>query len=608
MHPLLRRIVAAISSPGLLWLAVWVLVAPALSAQVRREERAHLSLAAASIAAGSTVHLEARIAIDEGWHVNAHKPTLDYLIPTAVTVEVPAGWAAPQLEYPASVRRTFAFADQPLDVYEGTVSVWATLEIPPRAGPGPMPLRAKLRYQACNDRLCLPPVNTEATATLQITAQGEPAAPAALPPGTTPAPVPEKRGFLGILALAFLGGFILNAMPCVLPVLSLKVFGLLRSAAAGRRAITAGSLATAAGIVVSFLGLATAAIAARAAGARIGWGIQFQEPGFVAFLAIVVVLFCLNLWGVFEIQLPSRLRQRLDGAQAAQEEGAASHFSSGLFATLMATPCSAPFLGTALGFALAQSAPVILAIFLAVGIGMAAPYFLLAAFPGIASVFPKPGAWMETLKGAMGFLLAGAVVWLCYVLAAQIAPEKLAGFQLALLTLTLLIWLASRLRQGSGRLALRLLALLLGIASIVWTGRGRAAALSHSGGGAAPVRSGAVRQLIDWQPWSEAEIGRLLASGKTVFVDVTADWCFTCKVNERAVLETEEVAGALARAGVVALRADWTNRDDAIADYLAKFGRSGIPFYAFYRPGKTPRALPELLSKDLMLREIAGTE
>ena len=401
-------------------------------------------------------------------------------------------------------------------------------------------------------------------------------------------------GLAGMLLLAVLGGLILNAMPCVLPVLSLKVFGLVRSAGVGRKEITGGALATAAGILLSFLALATAAVAARAAGSAVGWGIQFQNAGFVAFLAAVVMLFCLNLWGLFEIPLPARLARFADQRQGG--EGPAGHFASGLFATLMATPCSAPFLGSALGFALGQEAPVIFGIFAAVGLGMALPYLALAAFPGAARILPRPGAWMDTFKGLMGFLLAGAAIWLFYVLAAQLAAPRLALVQLALLAMALCAWLLHRSAQGSAARKLWALALLLCAAA--------APALAMGAGGAPENRTLAAAQtqhLIEWLPWDEQEAQRLVADGKPVFVDVTAEWCFTCKVNERLVLETPEVAGAFKHRGVIAMRADWTNRNDAIGAFLAKHGRYGIPFYLLHQPGRDPQVFPELLTKDLVL-------
>jgi suppressor for copper-sensitivity B len=385
-------------------------------------------------------------------------------------------------------------------------------------------------------------------------------------------------------------------------VLSLKVFGLVRSAGQGRSEVVRGALATAAGILVSFLALAIAAIAARAAGAAVGWGIQFQRPGFVAFLAVVVVLFCLNLWGLFEIPLPQRLA-RLGGS--GPREGLAGHFASGLFATLMATPCSAPFLGTAVGFALAQEAPVILAIFAAVGLGMGLPYLLLAAAPGTARFLPRPGEWMNTLRGIMGFLLAAAAVWLFYVLSSQVSPERVAAVELGLLALSLFLWLRHRhMASGNPRQGMRWLAEIGMIAAVAATVG--IAAISPAIGATKDPRLAAESSagLISWEPWERARAEELAGQGKLVFVDVTADWCFTCKVNERLVLETPEIAGAFAEHGVVPMKADWTNRNEEIGKFLAEHGRYGIPFYLLYRPGQEPRVFSELLTKDGLVEAV----
>jgi suppressor for copper-sensitivity B len=387
-----------------------------------------------------------------------------------------------------------------------------------------------------------------------------------------------------------LGGLVLNAMPCVLPVLSLKVFGLVRSAANGRAEVTRGALATAAGMLASFWALALAAIAARAAGSAVGWGVQFQRPGFVAFLAVVVVLFCLNLWGLFEIPLPASLANL---AGSGPREGLAGHFVSGLFATLMATPCSAPFLGTAISFALAQTGPVVFAIFTALGLGMALPYLLVAAAPGLAKVFPRPGAWMETVRGVMGFLLAGSAVWLFYVLSSQVSPEQLAAIQLGLLGIALFTWLQHRVARGRGGRGLAVAGMVAAVAVTLVVAAG--GTRGDAGSRLAASRSAG---LIPWVVFDRAKAESLTAGGQLVFVDVTADWCFTCKVNERLILDTPEVAKAFTENGVVPMRADWTNKSDEIADFLKEHGRYGIPFYILYRPGREPHVFSELPNKD----------
>jgi suppressor for copper-sensitivity B len=578
--------------------------ASALGAQRERPQRAELRLAAdrTSYAPGDTARLVAVVDVQDGWHLQAHRPTFDYLIPTVLRLELPPGWPEARVDYPAPIRYRFAFAEDELDVYEGRVRIFAEVAVPAGAAAGELPVAATLRYQACDDRQCLPPVERRAEATLTVGAAGAPAnaelfaatATAGAPRPGTPAR-PTGRGLAAILLFGLLGGLILNAMPCVLPVLSLKVFGLVRAAGLGRRQVTSGALATAAGILVSFWALAGAAIAAKAAGSAVGWGVQFQRPGFVAFLAVVILLFTLNLWGLFEIQLPGRLAAAAGGGG---REGLGGHFASGLFATLMATPCSAPFLGTAVGFALAREAFEVVAVFTAIGLGMALPYLLLAVAPGAARWLPKPGAWMETLKGVMGFLLAGAMIWLLYVLGNQVAPERLALVEGVLLAVGLATWLASRSPLGSApRRAWGALALIAG-----------AGAIALAAAGTAPARAASVEGDpggIAWRPWDAAEAERLAAAGTPVFLDITADWCVTCKVNERLVLETPEVRAALAAHGVVAMKGDWTHRDDAIGDFLASHGRYGIPFYMVYRPGREPNILPELITRELVIGALA---
>jgi suppressor for copper-sensitivity B len=590
--------------------AAALLLSGSLQAQLQRVQKATVELAAdrTSYAPGDTVRAVAVVAVDPGWHVQAHVPSFDYLIPTVLRVTPPDGWQATEPRYPEPELARFGFSDQPLAVYQERFRIFFDLEVPAGAAAGRTTLGATLRYQACDDRQCLPPVERDAELTLEIGTAGSPAhqdlfaagttttALSPPPPAVPALPAGPRRGLAAFLLLGVVGGLILNAMPCVLPILSLKVFGLVRSAAGGRAHVRVGALATAAGILVSFWALAGAAIGARAAGAAVGWGVQFQRPGFVAFLAAVILLFTLNLWGLFEIQLPGRLAAAAGGGERG---GLAGHFASGLFATLMATPCSAPFLGTAVGFALAQDAVTVTAVFTAIGLGMALPYLALAAAPGAARFLPRPGAWMETLKGVMGFLLAGALVWLLYVLGNQIAPERLALVEGSLLAAALGLWLASRAALGSLR---RRFWSAAGVAAAIG-----AIALAGAAGAAAPratVTAGDPGHIA-WRPWDPAEAERLAAAGTPVLLDITADWCVTCKVNERVILETPEVRAALAGGGFVAMRGDWTRRDDAIGAFLAAHGRYGIPFYMIYQPGREPVVLPELLTRDLVLSALA---
>jgi len=586
--------------------AAMLLTPVASPAQLVRAEKATVEFVADRTAyePGETVRLAAVVEIEDGWHVNSHEPSYDYLIATELELDLPEGTSEPSVVYPEHAMQKFAFTEEPIAVYGGRIVISAEFALPADAEAGELPIAGGVLYQACDHNSCLPPVTTEAEVVLTVGPGGEPAhgeifavpsgesqpaAPAATPPTSSP-----SRGLLGVLFLAMLGGLILNAMPCVLPVLSLKVFGLVKSAGQGRQHVVVGGLATAAGIVASFWALAITAIVARSAGAAVGWGVQFQEPGFVAFLAVVVVLFSLNLWGLFEIPLPQSLAR---AGSSAGGEGVAGHFGSGLFATLMATPCSAPFLGTAVGFALAQPAAKILAIFTAIGVGMALPYLVLAAAPGMAKLLPKPGTWMLTLRGVMGFLLAGAAVWLFYVLAGQISSERIALVQLAVLTLALFTWLFQNAKSpGLWRKvsAAGIAAAALGTVVLATGGEAAAGGLREGG-------------RIAWVEFDETRAQELAAEGNLVFVDVTADWCLTCKTNERLVIETDPVIEAFARHEVIPMKADWTNRNDTIADYLARHGRSSIPFYALYRPGQEPHVFGELLTRGQVIEALESS-
>jgi suppressor for copper-sensitivity B len=598
-------------SLGLCWIVACLLaLTPAASEaqvgfQIVKKAKLQLALDRESYAPGDTVRVAAVVVIDENWHIQSHQPSLEYLIPSELSFALPEGWPEPTIEWPPDKLWQSQFEAEPLAVYDGTTVVVARLQIPEDAVAGSLPLDGELYFQACDDRQCVAPTDAEAFVALtigdsgreinqQLFDQAAGAQGAGEPGGSAGGNRPAPRGLFGILLLGVLGGLILNAMPCVLPVLSLKVFGLIQSADEGRGAVVKDSLASAAGILVSFWLLALAAIAARSAGNAVGWGIQFQNPVFVTILAVILVLFCLNLWGLFEIPLPRRIADRVARSATSGRSSLGSHFSAGLFATLMATPCSAPFLGTAVGFGLSQTAPMILAVFTAIGVGMALPYFFLAAFPGGASLIPHPGAWMEQVKGIMGFLLAGTALWLFYVLANQVNSVSLALIEGGLLLLALGLWL----RATSGTQLLRTAGLItatLAIAFSVW--------IAHDKRGTADA-SGETVHLIEWQDFAPGQPEKLAADGRLVFVDVTADWCATCKVNERLVLETEEIDSLFEQHDVLAMKADWTNRDDDIAQYLAEHGRYAIPFYVLYRPGQEPHLFGELLSKKELIRVI----
>ena len=397
--------------------------------------------------------------------------------------------------------------------------------------------------------------------------------------------------FLSILGLAIVGGLILNLMPCVLPVLSIKLLGVISHGGGKRSQVTMSFLASAAGIVVSFLALAGAAIALKYSGAAVGWGMQFQEPMFLVFLTVVLTLFACNLFGFFEIALPGSM-----GSAAAQAGGSgtslAGSFWTGAFATLLATPCSAPFLGTAVGFALSRGAGEILAVFAALGIGMALPYFLVAAVPSLATRLPRPGNWMIWVRKLMGVALAVTAVWLLWVISIQ--AGTLAGLLVgaAMVAIALILWTWNRWTLSGGRYSAVAVAILAIVAFLV------PERLVPPG----PNAPEAATADTIWQPFDLADIETRIGQGEVVFVDVTADWCVTCKVNKAVVINSSAVADRLSAPGVVPMKADWTTPNEDIASYLASFGRYGIPFNVVYGPGAPDGlVLSELLSQSEVL-------
>ncbi len=395
--------------------------------------------------------------------------------------------------------------------------------------------------------------------------------------------------FLGLLGIAFVGGLILNLMPCVLPVLSIKLLSVVSHGGKSPTQVRFSFLASAFGILASFWVLALGAIALGALGVAVGWGIQFQNPYFLVFMAVVVTVFAYNLFGMFEIPLP----QWMSGAATiGDSESLRGHFLTGVFATLLATPCSAPFVGTAVGFALSSGAPEILAIFTALGLGLAGPFLLVSAFPKMATSMPKPGKWMLQMKKLLGLALAATAIWLLFVIGGVSGAALAYVIAAGLLCIGAVLWSG---RSGAGRSAFvgtatAALAVLLMASPAVFSAEGGSASEAGS---------------ATFAEFSIAERDRRVTAGEVVFVDVTADWCITCQVNKRLALSHGDVRAALEADGVVPLQADWTQRDDAILSYLTSHGRYGIPFNAVYGPGAPEGILlPELLTPGAVLEAL----
>jgi suppressor for copper-sensitivity B len=419
------------------------------------------------------------------------------------------------------------------------------------------------------------------------------AAATAVPPQD--APMGASFGFLAILGLALAGGFILNLMPCVLPVLSIKLLSVVSHGGETPTRVRRGFLASAAGIVACFMLLGSVAVGLRAAGLAVGWGIQFQQPVFLAFMISILTLFACNMWGLFEIRLPGAVADAAAGAGGAHGGSLAGHFLTGAFATLLATPCTAPFLGTAVGFALSRGAAEIYAVFLALGIGLALPWIAVAAFPVLVNRLPRPGHWMITLKRVLSIALVGTAAWLLSVLWFQIGGPATAMIALLMGAIGFSVWQYRHLGEKA-RFATWIVVALLTAISMVGAG-------TLSGGG---IERPAARADAVWKPFDRAAIPGEVAAGRTVLVDVTADWCLTCQVNKSLVLDRGQVAQLLTAGRIVAMKADWTRPDPAIADYLRSFGRFGIPFNVVYGPGAPAGIpLPEILTEQTVLDAVA---
>lgn len=441
----------------------------------------------------------------------------------------------------------------------------------------------------------------------EVAASEGPLPPAASGLGPPPAKAAGSGGNgLGLplaAAFAFLGGLILNLMPCVFPILAMKAASL-AGHAHERRAAQGQGIAFLAGVLVTFLVLAGALIAVRAGGAAVGWGFQLQSPPVVAGLGLLMLAVALNLSGVFEVG--SSLQGV--GTGLAGKGGMAGAFFTGALAVVVAAPCTAPFMAPALGWALTQSAPAAISVFLALGLGFAAPFALIAFVPGLLSRLPKPGPWMDAFKKLLAFPMYAAAAWLVWVLTLQSGETALARIFAAAVVLALALWLlgaAQRRRAAGGRsMALAGLGAVLAIAAAlaaVWPNYGEGTVVASEGGGG--------KANVPYEAYSPEKLSAARAAGKPVFVNFTAAWCVTCQVNERVALTSQSVADAFEETGAVYLKADWTRKDAEIEAELAKHGRAGVPLYLVYgASGGDGVILPQILTEGLVVRALKDAQ
>jgi thiol:disulfide interchange protein DsbD len=416
----------------------------------------------------------------------------------------------------------------------------------------------------------------------------------------------DQLSFLQALLFALVGGLILNLMPCVFPVLAMKAASFARLAGHARSEMRRDGLAYTAGVLVSFAAMAGVLVAIRSSLGEVSWGFQFQSPIFTLLAAYLFFVVGLNLSGVFEIG--GRLAGV--GQGLATRPGVTGAFFTGVLAVVVATPCTAPFMAAALGFALSQPAPQTVAVLLAMGLGLALPYLVLATTPALQRLMPRPGAWMDRLRQFLAFPMYASAVWMIWVLTQQTGPNGVIYALGGMILIAFAIWL---LRLGSGasfagwlRRGLAAAAVLLAFAAVLKIDDAPATAASAPNGPLAGGPSSGV-SFDGWEKFSRARMNEAAAAGKPVFVDFTAAWCITCLVNERVALETTATRQAFEKAGVVKLKGDWTNRDPEITATLKEANRAGVPLYLFWAPGaERPKILPQVLTEATIAQELSS--
>ena len=502
----------------------------------------------------------------EGWHTY-YKDAGDAGIPTALKWTLPEGFSAGEIDWPKP--QIFKEGELTTYGYTGDVTLPVTIT---KTGDTDGIIKVKASWLACKD-ICIPeeqelsynPAGGAATAQDDSNQQ------------------PETRNYslFATIALAILGGLVLNFMPCVLPVLSLKAFSLLKKSGKHRSETVMHGVAYTMGILVSFAGIAAILLALQKAGEAVGWGYQMQFPAFVGFLVYLLFAVGLSLSGAFH--LPVLLGGV--GVNLTNEQSIRGSFFTGVLAALVATPCTAPFMASAVGAALTMSAPAAMLVFLALGLGLALPFLLISIFPACLKFLPKQGAWMEKFKEFLAFPIYASVIWLVWVLGLQAGAGAVAIILSGMLLLVFALW--------SGKTWLKKYHFFVLIIAIVLMGF---SLLNISVSDAQNTEDS----------YSKQKLTELRASGKSVYVDATAAWCITCQVNKRVVLENENVRAAFERNNVTLLIADWTRQNPEITDFLYEFGYNGVPLNVFYPAGNSaPIVLPQILSEKAVIETIS---
>lgn len=565
---------------------------------VKREiARATLIAREDGIVAGKPFHMAVVIEAPSDWHTYWKIPG-DAGLATTMTWKLPEGFRAGEIEWPP--HEVIMEGALSTNGYHGTVVLPTTITPPANLTVGDYhPMNVHVEWLVCKD-ICLPesaelelavrvvePEKLSDSRDAKLFPERKPEA--AKPVETVAAPKAADTGFLAALLLALLGGVILNLMPCVLPVLSLKALALIKKSGGEAVSVRNQGIFYTLGVLVSFAAIAAVLIALQQGGQAVGWGFQMQNPAFVGFLIFLLFLVGLNLSGLFH--LPVLLGGV--GQELANESSLRGSFFTGVLATAVATPCTAPFMASAVGVALTLAPWQAMLIFLSLGFGLALPFLLICLCPRLLRFLPKPGAWMERFKQLLGFSMYGSIIWLLWVLTLQVGAGGMVEILSGMLAILLIIWLKAFFTRSR----YHVVGTLLMFAVI--------------GAALASLSSREVQDMpmplagnVDAEAYSAARLAELQAQGKTVLVDATAAWCLTCQVNARTSLHNERVVEAFREKGAVLMVADWTRRNPEITEFLKGFGYNGVPLYVVYKPGAEPKVLPQILSPDIVIEAI----
>ena len=584
------------------------------------EASMHYSLGA--LTKGSSVTVD--ITIPDNWHVNANVAADEFLKPSSIEIAA-QGIHFGEPKWPEPIKEYSEALDLENLVFKGHFQITLPIENVD-ADYDSLTTQATFHYQACDNSICLAPSqvtfgvgpvgfnkkrasrddagNMHGSAT-STDANGNATGNVINAPSAAGNATEGAAGTFILLLSALFGGLILNLMPCVLPVLSLKLFSLIKQAGENRKRLLVLGTSTTLGILASFWALAGIVAAVKAGGGNAGWGMQFQSAGFIAFMVVILSAFAMSFFGVFEIWLPGSATTKMD--KVGRKQGFWGAFFTGALLVLLSTPCSAPFLGTAMGFAFTASTPVLFLFFTAAGVGLALPYMLVSTFPKILKVFPKPGAWMVTLQKIMGVLLLGTVVWLLWVVHEQAGNVGVAIFAaISLLSIAMSFAIGNIAPPG---VAFSREVLSVGgavvILAVIWFAF---ASPKFEAEVDAIFKARSVQLVTEdgWYRYTPELIEELAKSGRTVFIDATADWCLTCKANEAAVLNRDDFKRAMDSLNVARVKADWTRETPEVTALLRSMGKSGVPAYAIYPAGDASKqiVLPELLTTSAIVEKI----